>query len=788
MRRRMGILSILLLAWGGTESYLQVHAGSSIVHSGVITNQVQTDSDSSRVDRLLQNIKETRFSEPDKARLYADTALIISKQANLKSREAEVLNQLGIIASVLGDAPTALEFFLDVLRVREEIGDLVGIARIQNNLGILYKNLQDYDKSLEFHQKSLTTKKELADSIGIARSLNNIGEIYQQQLNTTEAKKYFEESLFLMLKFDLKEGLSAVYNNLGEVYRLDGAYKKAIELHSASLEIEKELGNVPGIGLSYLNIASLFKSINQYDIAINNYLEAITYFKQINDLGGLRNSYNDLAIAYAEIENFKESLSYFQLHSALKDSIVSVDSNRRIAELQAQYESEKQDQEIALLNERSALQESELKQQKYTRNLLLVVVILLIVIAVILYLSDRSKKRTNKLLSEQKDQIQEAAALKSQFLSVMSHEIRTPMNAVVGMANLLVDENPREDQMKYLDTLLFSSNNLLNIVNDVLDYSKAEAGKISLENIEFRLLQLLLNIHQSFYNQSVDQDIYLKFEHDEKIPEVLKGDPTRLTQVLNNLVSNALKFTEKGGSVIVNASLEEQSKDIALLSFRITDTGIGISPDKTDLIFESFVQADGEIHRKYGGTGLGLPISKKIIERMGGKIKVVSTEGKGSTFSFSIPLEKGDPNKTFLNYGPEINNLENLSDIRIMVVEDNPVNIQVIKLFLDKWGASQTIAVNGKQAVKLYQEQEFDLIFMDLHMPVMDGYESSIKIRELEEKTGRRTPIIALTASNVFEDHTKAYDAGVDHIMPKPFDPQKLHQAILCYKNKQSKG
>lgn len=782
----MGFLSILLLVWGGTESYLLAHSTNSINYSEAIATQDQSNSDSLKVDLLIQSIKETRFSEPDLARLYADTALVVSRAAGLKSREAEILNQLGIIASVLGDAPTALEFFLDVLKVREELKDLVGIARIQNNLGILYKNLENYDKSLEFHLKSLDTKRELADSIGIARSLNNIGEIYQQQLNTAEAKKYFEESLGLMLKFDFNEGLSAVYNNLGEVYRLDGSYEKAIEFHTASLRLEKEVGNIPGIGLSYLNIASLFNAIEQPDIAVSNYLEAVTYFKQINDLGGLRKAYNDLAITYAEIENFKESLLYFQLHTAIKDSIVSIDSNQRIAELQAQYESEKQNQEIALLNERTSLQESRLSQQVYTRNLLLVVVSLLIIIAVILYLSDRSKKRTNKLLSLQKDQIQEAAALKSQFLSVMSHEIRTPMNAVVGMANLLVDENPREDQMKYLDTLLFSSNNLLNIVNDVLDYSKAEAGKITIESIEFRLLQLLLNIHQSFYNQSVNQEVYLKFEHDEKIPEVLKGDPTRLTQVLNNLVSNALKFTEKGGSVIVNVMLEEQSKEIALVSFRITDTGIGIPEDKMDSIFESFVQADSEIHRKYGGTGLGLPISKKIIERLGGTIKVVSTVGKGSTFSFSIPLEKGDPKKTFLNYGPEISSLESLENTRILVVEDNPVNVQVINLFLDKWGVNQTIAVNGKQAVRLYKEQEFDLIFMDLHMPVMDGYKASLKIRELEKESGKKTPIVALTASNVFEDHTKAYDAGVDAIMPKPFDPQKLHQVILSYKDIQS--
>lgn len=785
MKKSLIFLTVLIMIGGSTESYCSTNTISNSDFLREVRIQVEPEQDSSRVDNLIQKVREFRFSSPDLARSYADTALNIAKAKRFKAREAEILNQLGIIASVLGDSPTALEYFLDVLRVRQEINDLVGIARIQNNLGILYKNLEDYDRSLEFHLKSLETKRILVDSIGIARSLNNIGEIYQQQLNTSEAKKYFEEALSYMLELEFREGLAAVYNNLGEVYRLDGEFDKAIEFHSESLEIEKELGNTPGIGLSYLNVASLFRNISQPEVAINNYLEAITYFNQINDLGGLRKAYNDLAVTYAEVENFKQSLHYFQLHSMVKDSIVSVDSNRRIAELQTQYETEKQNQEIILLNERSALQESQLKQESYNRNLLLVVVLLLILIAVILYLSNRSKKRTNRILIEQKDQIEEAAALKGQFLSVMSHEIRTPMNAVVGMANLLVDENPREDQKEYLETLLFSSNNLLSIVNDVLDYSKAEAGKITIENIDFRLLHLLLNIHRSFYNQSVKQEVYLKFEHDEKIPEVLKSDPTRLTQVLNNLISNALKFTEKG-SVILNVSLEDQSKEDVVVNFKVSDTGMGIPPDKIETIFESFIQADTEIHRKYGGTGLGLPISKKIIELLGGSIKVVSTVGKGSSFSFSIQLQRGDAKNTFLNYGPEINSLESIVNFKVLVVEDNPVNVQVIKLFLNKWGIDPVITVNGKKALKQFKEQDFDLVFMDLHMPIMDGYKATKQIREYEILLKKsKTPIIALTASNVFEEHTRAFEAGVDEILPKPFDPQKLYRVIAKYKDSQ---
>lgn len=772
----------MLISFLGGHLYIldaKTHMGHEEEDS-ITLLQASLKSDSTRVDLLITKIKELRFSHPELAKMYADTALGLSIQLNLKSREAEVLNQLGIIASVQGDSPAALEFFLDVLRVREEIRDIPGVARIQNNLGILYKNLQDYDRSLEFHSKSLMSKRILNDSLGIARSLNNIGEIYQQQRNTSEAKLYFEESLNYMLILGYLEGLAAVYNNLGEVFKLEGEIARAIEFHELSLEIEKELGNVSGIGFSYLNIASLFLQVNQPDVAIANYLESINYFDQVNDLDGLRSAYNDIATTYAELENFQKSLKYFQLYTAIKDSIVTVESNQKIAELQAEFETEKQDQEIALLNEKALLQEVRLQQEARTRYQLLIILLLLASIVIILYLSNRSKRKINALLIQQKNKVEEAALLKTQFLSVMSHEIRTPMNAVVGMTNLLVNENPREDQKQYLDTLLFSSNNLLSIVNDVLDYSKVEAGKIVLENISFRLLYLLSNIHQSFYNQSVQKEVYLKFEHDEKIPEVIKGDPTRLTQILNNLISNALKFTEKG-SVIVQVSLEDQTEQDALVNFKVSDTGIGIPPEKLEAIFESFIQADIEVHRKYGGTGLGLPITKKLVELHDSSIKVVSSLGKGSSFSFSISFKKGNENETLISSTSDINLLDKFVNKSVLVVEDNPVNVQVIKLYLKKWGIDPVISLNGEFALEFYKEQDFDIILMDLHMPVMDGYKATEKIRSLEKDLNKKTPILALTASNVFEEHTRAIEAGVDEIIPKPFNPYQLHNAIAKF-------
>lgn len=755
-------------------------ASSNYLDSQTFTQDQNLSQPNSKIQSYIDLVIEHRFSNPNLAKIYADSALALISLDSQKPFEAEIYNQLGIIASVQGDAPTALQYFLDVLRVREDIGDTAGIAKIENNLGILYKNLGELDFSLEFHQRSLETKRSLDDSLGIARSLNNIGEIYHLKENQSVAKDYFQQAMELMITLNFEPGLAAVYNNMAEVHRISGDTRTAIDYHQRSLIIEKKLGDRNGVGYSYMNIASLFNQLGRNNIAISNYENAIAEFEAVQNLSGLMNAYNDLAMTYASIDSFRAALDYSKLHASIKDSLQSIDNQNRIAELRATFNAEKQDQEIALLNEQTALQELKLSQEAKIRNLLILVLVLVVGGLILLYNQIRAKKKLNELLMLQNKQIEDAAEQKAQFLSVLSHEIRTPMNAVVGMTNLLVSENPRADQKQYLDVLSFSSTNLLSIVNDVLEYSKAEADKIELEQIDFPLLPLLTNIYQSFYNQAIKKDVYLRFDHDDRIPEYLIGDPTRLTQVLNNLVSNALKFTQKG-SVDVAVKLVDQSDEEARIYFEVKDTGIGVPKDRLDTIFESFSQATKEVHRKYGGTGLGLTITKRLLALHNSEIKVESEVGVGTTFSFEIVYKKGkyDHKKSFDR--KELEALEPLQNVSALLVEDNPVNIQVLKIFLSKWGIVPTICENGLEAMRELQKQNFDIILMDLHMPIKDGYETTLEIREKQKDQEKKTPIIALTASNVFEEHKKAYDVGVDTIVPKPFDPVTLYQIIAKY-------
>jgi len=367
---------------------------------------------------------------------------------------------------------------------------------------------------------------------------------------------------------------------------------------------------------------------------------------------------------------------------------------------------------------------------------------------------------------------------KSEFLSTMSHEIRTPLNSVIGLSHLLLKDNPRIDQAENLNVMLFSANNLLAIVNDILDYNKIEAGKISFENIQMDVYSLSKNIVQSLQISASDKGISLNLKIDKKLDIPIFGDPTRLSQVLNNLLHNAIKFTEHGQVLLEITKIQETEKLIKLL-FSIKDTGIGISKEKQKLIFERFTQADSSTSRGFGGTGLGLAISKKIIELQNSSLHLESEEGKGSNFYFTQTFEKSLQNqiqeKSEMTLKTEDHNL--LSGITILLVEDNPINVLVAQKFLERWGAKIITATNGLEAFNMVDPEKHDLVLIDLHMPVMDGYESSRKMRE----KGVNLPIIALTANLPSEIENEIKLSGINDVIVKPFLPDELCKKILLF-------
>jgi PAS domain S-box-containing protein len=374
---------------------------------------------------------------------------------------------------------------------------------------------------------------------------------------------------------------------------------------------------------------------------------------------------------------------------------------------------------------------------------------------------------------------EKAAQSKQFFMSTMSHEIRTPLNEVIGITNLLLQGNPREDQMSYLNTLKFSGNHLLTLVNDVLDYSKMESGKIAFEQTQFNLSNFLNEIIRSYSLRSKEKNLTFELKKNNNLPAEVIGDPIRLNQILSNLLSNALKFTQHGGIII---SIREiwRKRNQSKLEFSITDTGIGIPKDKHALIFDNFSQATSDTTRHYGGTGLGLAICKMLIELQGGSLKLDSTPGKGSTFSFILSFGVSEQTSK-LQAKESSETFTGLEGKKVLVAEDNKINFFVVNKFLTGWGIKVSHAENGQVAIDMLEMEDFNLILMDLHMPVLDGIEATRIIRNSENLKIRDIPIVALTAAIMSENHDKIDDLKIDDYILKPFKPQDLFDKIRLH-------
>lgn len=380
-------------------------------------------------------------------------------------------------------------------------------------------------------------------------------------------------------------------------------------------------------------------------------------------------------------------------------------------------------------------------------------------------------------LKKAKEEAELGLKVKSEFLSTMSHEIRTPLNSVIGMTHFMINESPRPDQKENLDVLLFSANNLLAIVNDVLDFSTIEEGKILFSNSPLDITVVARNIMAGYKAVAGNGDVEFILDLDKDLPDQISGNLTRISQIIGNLVSNAVKFTQKGHVRLAINKVARGEKEITL-RFSVEDTGIGIPLEKQQMIFERFTQADSSASRGFSGTGLGLAICKRILELQGIELRLKSEPGKGSVFFFeqTFPILKDREQKI----KPSAENTPPLSGVRILIVEDNPMNVLVLQNFLKRWGAESDVAQNGQEALDLLDTSLHQIVLMDLHMPVMDGYEATKNIRG----RGETIPIVALTASVAIDVESHVFAIGINEIVVKPFVPDNLLRVILSYVKK----
>jgi signal transduction histidine kinase len=397
---------------------------------------------------------------------------------------------------------------------------------------------------------------------------------------------------------------------------------------------------------------------------------------------------------------------------------------------------------------------------------------LLIAIFGLMFMSKSNREYERQLIAA-KNEAEHAVKIKGEFLSLMSHEIRTPLNAVLGMANLLIQEDPREDQKEKIDVLKLSGKTLLNLINDILDYNKMESGNVEVYNSVCNLPLMMMEVHKTYETQATRKGVELLLEVGENIPRNILTDEGRLKQILTNLVGNAIKFTSEG-HVTLGAHAMAISPESCRVIFSVHDTGIGIDEEHQEVIFDSFKQATTSTTKSFGGTGLGLAISKSLSQLLGGDLVVDSRLGNGARFHFTIDLPIASPEEIFKAEDTPQDVID-LTGYRFLVAEDNELNILVAKGFFEKWGAHVTVARNGEEAVEWMRSSDFDMIFMDLHMPIMDGIEATTTIR----KFNTDIPIIALTASAMLKQQHEVFTCGMNEIVAKPFDPIELNHKIM---------
>lgn len=402
---------------------------------------------------------------------------------------------------------------------------------------------------------------------------------------------------------------------------------------------------------------------------------------------------------------------------------------------------------------------------------------LLIFALIYLLRSMQKRMKLHEDLIKAKENVEKSAQVKEQFLANMSHEIRTPLQAILGYSNMLGKETLNDKQTQYVNSIKIAGENLLTIVNDILDVSKIESGMMRLEETPFSISGLMHSIENMFQPKVKEKNLYIKLYPNPSIPDILKGDPTRLTQILVNLISNAIKFTEEGG-IDIYLKTKEQTPQKLTLQVEVKDSGIGISKDKLKNIFNRFEQADSKVTRKYGGSGLGLFIVSELVKIQGGQIKAQSELGKGSSFIFDIPYQIGDKQRQRFDDSGMIDLKKNFVGLNILVVEDNLMNQRVIGTFLSEWGMDYDLSENGKIAIEMMEQKPYDLVLMDVQMPEMDGYSATQYIRD---NLQLKTPIIAMTAHAFAGEREKALSYGMNEYISKPIREEDLYRLIARF-------
>lgn len=608
---------------------------------------------------------------------------------------------------------------------------------------------------------------------------------YYSSLSQTEKKKYslakdaLSEAEAIQKELKLKDPSYQIELQKGVLAKINGELDAAESHFNAIIAKPNHKLSYNAKAESLFQMGTIEASKKRYNLAISYLNKALEFNKIAKNQNQQSNILLTLSAVHDKLLDKAKAYTYLKKHLNLKESIrLSNEEKLGIDDYENFKESQRKHEELILKQEVKEKEKAD-KFSKLISILAIAIISILSLLSLSLYKNNVIRNQTNALLTEKnneliaaKNKAEEASKARSEFLSTVSHELRTPLNAINGITHLLLEENPKKSQMHYLSSLKFSGNYLTKFINDILEINKIESNKMEIEYINFNLKQLLEDIQNSLKEIATINNNLFTLKIDPNIPENLIGDPTKLSQIFMNLINNALKFTSDG-TVSVSARLRNQKNDNVTIHFKIADTGIGIPQDKLKTVFESFSQGSVEINRKFGGTGLGLTIVKKLVHILGGQIRLKSIVGEGSSFSFELhfkldekPLAKVQLSK---DYDPQIFKGKNL-----LVVDDNKINQMITQKMLLNKEMQCSILDNGEDAIELLKKQKFDMVLMDVHLLGINGTEATQIIREFDKDT----PIIALTAISLNENREMLLSYGMTDVITKPFVAEHFYATI----------
>lgn len=674
--------------------------------------------------------------------------------------------------------------------------------RSQLNMGQQVSMMGDYTKAEVYLKEALAYYSNTNDSMLIGHIYFSLGVNASKAYKQEEALKYYKNALTIYNQFNDKTMKASILNNIGLVYSRGGRYNIAIEYYKKAL-VELGLADYKrGIAICLSNIGDLYFLKGEFENARKYSEQAIELGHLIGSPDILKDAYFRMSEIQYETSEFQQAYLSYALYNKFKDSVYHATKMKQLEHLKAEFDNTRKEERIAYLELQNKVEQSNKRKVSIILFFSTILTVLIISVLISLFrikvrhnrrlkveinerrkvesemkeltekLDNRVKERTFELRIA-KEQAEESERLKTSFLANMSHEVRTPMNGILGFSELLGNQSISDDKrMKYIKLIHKNSKVLLNLIEDIIDISKIESGELSVNKTIFTLNELLFELFSYAKNQRSQlskKEIDLQLKLPDNSSELkLFTDSARVQQVYTNLINNALKFTLKG-----NISIGYHLNAPNHITFFVEDTGIGISPKNQELVFQRFRQIDESNKRRFGGTGLGLYLSKQIIELMDGNITINSEEGKGTRIEFT--MKKNDVIINEENISTQ--KLDKLKNKKILIAEDNEINYEVINHMLNSKELLVYWAKNGKEAVEMFKQHHFHAILMDIQMPVMNGIEAIAEIRN----NNKHIPIIVFTAYGLNRNKEECFNAGCNDFLVKPVNQKVLFELLLKY-------